>query len=78
MIYSDLSIIIPCKNESKNLEFIIPKLKEYSNEIIVVDANSNDGTKELCELHKIIYLKDKYHNSIGMPKFNLKFTKLTL
>jgi glycosyltransferase involved in cell wall biosynthesis len=62
MIYSDLSIIIPCKNESKNLEFIIPKLKEYSNEIIVVDANSNDGTKELCELHKITYLKD---NNLG-------------
>jgi glycosyltransferase involved in cell wall biosynthesis len=62
MLYNDLTIIIPCKNESKNLEFIIPKLKEYSNEIIVVDANSNDGSKEICELHSITYLKD---NNLG-------------
>ena len=57
-MYSDLSIIIPSKKECKNLEFIIPKLHEYSSEIIVVDSNTNDGTKELCDKFKVKYIKD--------------------
>ena len=43
-MYTDLNIIIPCKNEGKNLEFIIPKLLNYTDDITVVDGNSNDGT----------------------------------
>ena len=35
-MYKDLSIIIPCKNEIENLKFIIPKLIQYSEDIIVV------------------------------------------
>ena len=41
-MYTDLNIIIPCKNEGKNLEFIIPKLLNYTSDITVVDGNSND------------------------------------
>ena len=58
-MYSDLSIIIPSKKECKNLEFIIPKLQQYSSEIIVVDSNTNDGTKELCDKLKVKYIRDK-------------------
>ena len=49
-----LSIIIPCYNEKKTIEPLLKKilisLKNYkieNYEIIVVDDNSNDGTKEL-------------------------------
>lgn len=61
-MFSDLNIIIPCKNEKKNLEFILPKLQEYCEDITVVDGNSNDGTKELCEKMKVLYVKD---NNLG-------------
>lgn len=50
---SKLSIIIPCYNEINTIDKIIQKIKNslinynYPNyEIIVVDDNSNDGTKE--------------------------------
>jgi glycosyltransferase involved in cell wall biosynthesis len=44
-----LSIVIPAKNESKNLNFILPILNKYSNNIIVVDGHSNDNTKIICK-----------------------------
>ena len=50
---SKLSIIIPCYNELNTIDKIIQKIKNslinynYLNyEIIIVDDNSNDGTKE--------------------------------
>lgn len=48
-----LSIVLPTYNEAKNLEIFIPQIeeefKESLLEIIVVDDNSSDGTKELIE-----------------------------
>ena len=61
-MYTDLNIIIPCKNEGKNLEFIIPKILNYCNDITVVDANSKDGTKEISEKFKVKYVTD---NNLG-------------
>ncbi len=61
-MYKDLNIIIPCKNENKNLEFIIPKLLKYCDDITVVDGDSQDGTKETSEKFKVKYVKD---NNLG-------------
>ena len=61
-MYKDLSIIIPCKNEVENLKFIIPKLIQYSEDIIVVDGNSNDGTEEICAKLNVKYVLD---NNLG-------------
>ena len=47
-----LSILIPCFNEKKTIEEIvnrINKLKDINLEIIIIDDNSNDGTKEILE-----------------------------
>jgi glycosyltransferase involved in cell wall biosynthesis len=57
-----LSIILPVKNEGKNLKKIIPILKKFSNDIIVVDGHSNDSTKKICQLEKVKYILD---NNIG-------------
>ncbi|GAA4674983.1 glycosyltransferase family 2 protein [Frondihabitans cladoniiphilus] len=40
-----VSIIIPTRNEAKNLEVILPKLPQV-HEVILVDGNSVDGTVE--------------------------------
>jgi len=57
-----LSIVVPAKNESKNLEFILPVLKKYSDDIIVVDGHSNDDTKFQCEINKVRFVLD---NKLG-------------
>tara|TARA_B100001540_G_C15603759_1_gene549791 strand:+ start:96 stop:779 length:684 start_codon:yes stop_codon:yes gene_type:complete len=61
-MYTDLNIIIPCKNEAKNLEFIIPKLLQYCDDITVVDGNSKDETEEICKKFNVTFVKD---NNLG-------------
>lgn len=43
---SKVSIIIACKNEGEGIKKILDSVKKYSNDIIVVDGHSNDGTYE--------------------------------
>ena len=62
MVYENLNIIIPCKNEADNLHYIIPKLLTYCNDITVVDGNSEDNTKNVCAKYNVKYLKD---NNLG-------------
>lgn len=43
-----VSIIVPAKNEAKNLEIVLPLLPDV-HEIIVVDGHSVDGTPEVAK-----------------------------
>jgi len=43
-----ISIIIPTKNEGQGIESVINSVKKYSNDIIIVDGHSEDGTKEIA------------------------------
>lgn len=58
MKFDDLSIVIPCKNEAQGIQKIINSVKKYSDDIVVVDGNSNDGTKELCETNDIKFINE--------------------
>jgi glycosyltransferase involved in cell wall biosynthesis len=58
-----LSIIIPCFNEINSIEEILDKVnkqKLYNKEIIVIDDNSTDGSRELLNSK----LKDKINTLI--------------
>ena len=57
-----ISIIIPCYNEINTIEKIIDKIllqEAFDKEIIVIDDNSTDGTRDLLES-----IKDKYSKLI--------------
>ncbi len=43
-----ISIVVPARNEAKNLEVILPQLPEV-HEVILVDGNSVDGTVETAQ-----------------------------
>jgi dolichol-phosphate mannosyltransferase len=50
----DLSIVIPCLNEAKNLEELLPLIRDFISdlvdyEIIVVDGGSQDNTMQVAE-----------------------------
>ena len=47
-----LSVLIPCYNEKRTIEEIVNRIIELKNidlEIIIIDDNSNDGTKNILE-----------------------------
>ena len=62
LILKNLSIIVSSKKECKNLKTILPILKERSNDVIVVDGHSKDGTEEVCLLNKVNFVLD---NGLG-------------
>ena len=59
-----LSIIIPTYNEKKNLKILIPKIyskiKIKKFEILIVDDDSKDGTKQLLNKMLLIFKNLKY------------------
>jgi len=43
---SKVSVIVACKNEGEGIKKILDSVKNYSDDIIVIDGHSNDGTEE--------------------------------
>jgi glycosyltransferase involved in cell wall biosynthesis len=52
---TNISIVIPAKNESSGLKLILPRLKSLKNiyEVIVVDDGSEDDTPLICNEYNI-------------------------
>ncbi|HTK08036.1 MAG TPA: glycosyltransferase family 2 protein [Ktedonobacteraceae bacterium] len=44
-----ISVIIPTKNEAKNLPYVLPRLPACVSEVILVDGNSSDNTVEVAQ-----------------------------
>ena len=54
----NLSIVVSSKKECENLKTILPILKEKSDDVIVVDGHSKDGTEEVCQFNKVNFVLD--------------------
>lgn len=63
-----VSVIIPAKNESGNIENAILQMPVLgrSTEIIFVESNSTDNTRE-----KINEIKEKYQNTVNIKSYNI-------
>ena len=65
----NLSIIIPCLNESKNLTKLIPEIKsfigkKFSFEILIIDGmNVDEKTKLIAKKYKVKYF-NRLHNRL--------------
>lgn len=60
-----ISLILPCRNEEKSLEFCIDEIEKVSREnnldteIIIVDNNSNDKSSEIAKRRNVNYIFEK-------------------
>jgi glycosyltransferase involved in cell wall biosynthesis len=61
--YPKISAVICTLNEEKNLQYVLPKIPQWMDEIILVDGQSVDNTvtvaKHLCPEIKVFLQQDK-------------------
>lgn len=55
-----LSVAIITLNEEKNLERTLESVKEFSDEVVIVDSGSTDRTKEIAEKYKAKFYYQKW------------------
>jgi glycosyltransferase involved in cell wall biosynthesis len=61
-----LSVLIPTRNEAKNLGRCLAPIAEWADEVVVVDSGSTDGTVEMAESAGARVLQFRYTG--GWPK----------
>jgi len=61
--YPKVSIIVCTRNEAPNLPYVLPKIPDWVDEILLVDAHSEDATveiaKQLCPRIRVLYQTGK-------------------
>jgi len=62
-----ISIQILTYNEEKNIEQCLDSIKDLSDDIIIIDSNSNDKTIEICKKYKCKIFFNKFVNH-GLQK----------
>ena len=53
-----ISVVIPARNEERNIDFIIKNTLPFCNEIIVVDGHSKDRTAQIAQSYGVRIVKD--------------------
>jgi dolichol-phosphate hexosyltransferase len=53
-----ISIIVPCRNEARNLEILLPQLVGVAEEVLIIDGHSTDNTRELTQQHGFRHVLD--------------------
>ena len=63
----EISIIIPARNEARNLERLLPRLRQTvaQAEIIVINDGSTDDTEEICLAHQVTVINNPYSKGNG-------------
>lgn len=66
----DVTVLIPCIEEDKNLQFLLPKIKKilykYKYKIIVVGSQfKKDNAEAICKNHSVNFVRRKKNNNYG-------------
>ena len=77
MLYpkSKVSIIIACKNEGEGIGKILKSVKKYSDDIVVVDGHSSDGTREIVKKLGVRFYLDHKKGRGDALKIGIKKAK---
>ena len=63
-----LSIVLATRNEEQNIEACLESVKAISDEIVVVDENSTDKTREIAEKYDAKVYSEPHHEIFHVTK----------
>lgn len=76
MLKDYISVILPTKNEEKNLDILLPRLINYTNELVVIDGHSEDNTVEIAKkFTPYVYLDNNLGKGAALRMAVEKVTK---
>lgn len=61
-----ISVLIPTRNEARNLAPVLESISGWADEVVIVDSGSTDGTVEMAEARGAKVLQFRYEG--GWPK----------
>lgn len=64
-----LSAVIITFNESRNIERCLESLVDVADEIVVVDSNSTDNTRAICERFKVKFITHAFEGHIEQKNY---------
>jgi glycosyltransferase involved in cell wall biosynthesis len=70
-----LSVIIPCKDEEKNISFCIESVLPIADEIVIADSGSSDSTMDIAGEYKCRIIEREYINSANFKNWAIPQAK---
>jgi glycosyltransferase involved in cell wall biosynthesis len=61
-----ITLVIPCKNEASSLATLLQKIPSYIDEVLVVDNNSTDNTRDIALKLGVQVIKELRKDSKGI------------
>jgi len=65
----NLTTIIPCRNEEKNIRYCIESVRGISDELIIADSGSTDGTLAIAREYPCRIIQREYINSANFKNW---------
>ncbi|MEN8154727.1 MAG: glycosyltransferase family 2 protein [Acidobacteriota bacterium] len=70
-----LSVLIPCKDEEKNISFCIESVLPIADEIVVADSGSSDRSMEIAREYNCRIIEREYINSANFKNWAIPQVK---
>lgn len=71
----ELSVVIITFNEERNIARCIDSVKEFADDIVVVDSFSTDKTQEICEEKNVRFVQHKFEGHIEQKNWAITQAK---
>jgi glycosyltransferase involved in cell wall biosynthesis len=69
-----LSVVIITFNEEKNIRRCLESVKDFADEIVVVDSFSKDKTKEICDEYQVKFISHAFEGHIEQKNWAITQT----
>ena len=70
-----LSVVIITFNEERNIERCVSAVKDWADEILVVDSFSTDATKSICKKYNVNFVEHIFEGHIEQKNYALSLAK---